>query len=206
MMLKMKLSFLVLFMVAFLFLSSATAQTCNTQTFSNRLFTSCNDLPQLSSYLHWTYFPANATVSVAYRAPLSSAGWAAWAINPNGSGMIGAETLVAIRFGNGSATAYTTRLADYQPSMDRQDLTFRVAALGVEAGPSEVTIFADVQLPGNRTSINHVWQQGPLSSGGTPAQHPLNTANRQSAGTLDLLSGQGASSGAGNSIFHRRNV
>ena len=38
-----------------LILLTTSAQTCKTQSLaSNQQFTTCHDLPQLSSYLHWT--------------------------------------------------------------------------------------------------------------------------------------------------------
>ncbi|XP_068668236.1 cytochrome b561 and DOMON domain-containing protein At5g47530-like [Aristolochia californica] len=176
-----------------LFLSSASAQTCRSQSFSNRLYPACNDLPYLGSFLHWTYSAGNGSVAIAYRAPLSSAGWIAWAINPTGKGMRGAEAIVGVLYSNGSSDAYTTQITSYTPSMQRQRLSFAVTNIKTETDGGSMTIFADVELPNGRTNINQVWQQGPIS-GETLESHPFSGGNTQSSGTLDLLSGQGAAS------------
>lgn len=55
-----------------------------------------------------------------------------------------------------------------------------------------MTIFATIRPP--RTTVNHVWQVGPLSSG-APAQHPQNSANTRSVGSINFLAGQATSSG-----------
>ncbi|KAG9443618.1 hypothetical protein H6P81_014958 [Aristolochia fimbriata] len=186
-----------------LFLSSVSAQTCQSQRFANRVYPSCNDLPVLGSFLHWTYSAGNGSISIAYRAPLSSAGWIAWAINPTGSGMRGAEALVGVRYSNGSTDVFTTQITSLSPTMQKQRLSFAVDNLRAEVEGGSMTIFADVQLPSGRTNINQVWQQGPVSDG-TLESHPLTGGNTQSAGTLDLLSGVGA--GSGDTRVRRRNV
>lgn len=199
---------IVAWLTSSLFFFSTNAQTCTNQSFTNRLFAACNDLPRLNSHLYWTYSPENGTISIAYRAPLSSPGWIAWAINTERSGMIGAQAVVAIRLPNGSAAAHTTRLSDYQPTLAPMELSFAVTGIEVEAGASDTTIFAEVQLPGNGTSIVHVWQQGPLSDSNSPVGHPLSSANRRSTGTLDLLSNGTTAGGGpgGDSLTRRQNV
>eukprot|EP00262_Sarcandra_glabra_P016116 TRINITY_DN5133_c0_g1_i1.p1 TRINITY_DN5133_c0_g1~~TRINITY_DN5133_c0_g1_i1.p1 ORF type:complete len:393 (-),score=25.82 TRINITY_DN5133_c0_g1_i1:182-1360(-) len=183
----------------------SSAQTCTSVTFpSNRLFTSCNNLPLLSASIHWNYNPTAGTVDIAYRALQSSDGWISWAVNPTGTGMVGCQALVAV-LSNGNLTARTTQITSYGPSMTQQTLTFGVSNLTATSENGALTIFATVTLPNNRTSVNHVWQAGPVSNGAI-GQHALTGANVQSMGTLDFSSGQTTSSGGGNSRIRRRNV
>ncbi|XP_077229942.1 auxin-responsive family protein [Tasmannia lanceolata] len=196
--------FLFSFLIS-IFLPSL-AQNCSTYTFtSNRVFSSCNALPYLNSFLHWTYNPSSGTIQIAYRTGLNSDGWIAWAINPTGAQMPGSQALVGVRQSNGSINAYTTPISNYSPSMSPGNLSFDVPNISVESTSSDLIIFATVVLPNNMTTVNQVWQQGPLSNG-VPSAHTPSGPNILSRGTLNFLSGQGTSSGGGNSRTRRRNV
>ncbi|KHN42286.1 hypothetical protein glysoja_042034 [Glycine soja] len=48
-------------------LVTSSAQTCRNQTFSNRVFATCRDLPQLTAYLHWTYDQASGRLDIAFK-------------------------------------------------------------------------------------------------------------------------------------------
>ncbi|KAL0460437.1 UNVERIFIED_CONTAM: cytochrome and DOMON domain-containing protein [Sesamum latifolium] len=91
---------LLLIAAVALLISPATSQTCKSQTFAQRntKFANCTDLPSLKAQLHWTYDPSarpNPTISVAFIAPPARPeGWVAWALNPTGSGMLGAQALI----------------------------------------------------------------------------------------------------------------
>ncbi|KAM0937675.1 putative DOMON domain-containing protein [Dioscorea sansibarensis] len=169
-------------------LSPSLAQTCLSNTFSgNRSYTSCNTLQYLSATLHWTYHPDNATIDVAYRAPISSNGWVAWALNPTGSGMIGAQSLFAFSGSDGAVRVYSTAISTFNPDVKDGNLSFMVYSKSGELSNATMTIFATLELPGNRTTVNQVWQAGPLSNG-VPAQHPTTGDNIKSFGSVDLLS------------------
>lgn len=53
---KNLISVFTAWVLAALFVSSSLAQqTCISHSFSNKVYTTCSDLPALSSFLHWTY-------------------------------------------------------------------------------------------------------------------------------------------------------
>ncbi|KNA20238.1 hypothetical protein SOVF_054090 [Spinacia oleracea] len=169
--------------------------TCGTHTLSNnQQYASCSDLPQLNSFLYWTYDSTAGTANIAFRVtgvnPTSN--WIAWALNPTGSGMTGAQALVAYRNSSSSIHAYTSSVVDTRTTLAQSSLSFRVDNISANSGTNEMTIFATIRPP--RTTVNHVWQVGPLSSG-APAQHPQNSANTRSVGSINFLAGQATSSG-----------
>lgn len=184
----------------------SSAQTCSSYTFSNnKLFSSCTDLPYLSSFLHWTYDSAAGTAQIAYRhASVDTSKWVAWAINPTGSGMVGAQSLVAYQQSNGTMLAYTSPIAAYQTQLQEGSLSFNVSDLSATSTGSEIIIFATI-VPPNNGAVNQVWQDGPLS-GGSPSVHATTGANVQSMGTLNFASGQAGSSGGSNSKIRKRNT
>lgn len=65
-------------------------------------------------------------------------------------------------------------------------------------------IYATIELPGNNTLINHVWQQSSLFLNGFPNGHRTSGQNVLSKGVLDLLSGQFTASRG--SRVHLKNV
>ncbi|XP_020574637.1 cytochrome b561 and DOMON domain-containing protein At5g47530-like [Phalaenopsis equestris] len=199
---------LPLLLLLFLSLSplSSSQQSCTSDTFSqNRLFSLCNSLPVLSSTLHWTYHPANSTVDVAYRAPQKSDGWIAWALNPTGSGMDGAQTIFAFHDSRNVMTTVSSPITLSNPVVKNSSLSFKVYRMGSEFSSNMMTIYATIQLPGNRTRVNHVWQASNTFSNGLPSGHPTTGPNVQSTATLDFLSGQ-SSAAAGSSRLHRKNT
>ncbi|KAI3890060.1 hypothetical protein MKX03_021417 [Papaver bracteatum] len=198
--------FLTLFLSIFI---SISAQTCTTYKFpsgNNQVstdFSSCNDLPFLNSFIHWKYDSSTGRLNMAYRhTDIGSDRWMAWAINPTGIGMIGCQSLVAYQK-DGQMLAYTSPIPSYRTSLAQGDLSFIVSALSSSFQNREMTIFATIQLPINTTVINHVWQEGPMVNG-NPGMHAMTAANRQSMGSLDLLSGhQSKASGGGVAVDSR---
>ncbi|GFY91616.1 auxin-responsive family protein [Actinidia rufa] len=164
-----------------LFLFSS-AQSCNNYAFaSNKVFSSCNDLPYLNSFLHWTYEKSSGTAQIAYRhTGITSSRWVAWAINPESKGMLP------------------------DPIAER-DLRFAVLDLTATYSNSEIVIFATLKLPSNTTTVNQVWQDGPLSND-SPRSHDVSGPNIQSMATVNLLSGQSGTSGAANSKIKKKNI
>lgn len=187
-------------------LVSSSAQTCGSYTFSNNnLYTSCTDLSELGSYIHWTRH-TNGTLEIAYRQPdFSSTNWIAWAINLNSTGMVGAQSLVA--YVNSSAPyAYTSPVSSYSTTLAPGSLSFSVPKIEAENSNGEMIIYATLELSSSLTTVNQVWQEGPLS-GGTPGTHSTTGEHVQSMGTLDLLSGQTSTGGsATSSRVRRRNI
>ncbi|KAI4311924.1 hypothetical protein MLD38_036788 [Melastoma candidum] len=189
-------------------MSPCYAQSCASYAFSNnQVFSSCTDLPYLNSYLHWTYDASAGKARIAYRhGSVDTSRWVAWAINPTGSGMLGAQALVAYQQSDGSMRAYTSPISGYQTQLQEGNLSFNVSNLSATFANNEMIIFATVTPPSG--NINQVWQDGPVSSG-SPGIHATTGANIQSKGTLNLASGviSGGGGGAGgNSKLRRRNI
>ncbi|KAK3032002.1 hypothetical protein RJ639_036207 [Escallonia herrerae] len=180
---------------------SSCAQNCSV---SNNIFTSCNTLPVLNSYLYWNYHQANHTADIAYRQTgVTSSQWVAWALNVGGSGMVGAQCLVAFTNSSGLVRAYTTPVNGYGPSMAAGALSFNVPRISAELNNGEMVIFATLQLPTGSTSFNQVWQVGPVS-GDTPQEHAQASANKESTGTVDFASGSTTSSSGGGGVGSRQ--
>lgn len=194
-------------------LLTSCAQTCKNQIFSNnKKFTTCRDLPELTSYLHWSYEQATGKLDIAFRHSgiTSTDKWVAWAINPKNvldPAMIGAQALVAIPQSSGSPRAYTSSIANTNTQLQEGTISYPVSGLSATYQNNEVTIFATLTLPNGTTSLVHLWQDGPLSaSTSTPQQHNQSPTHFNSKETLDLVSGQTQASAGGNSRQRRRNV
>ncbi|KAL5562191.1 hypothetical protein UlMin_031938 [Ulmus minor] len=145
-----------------LLISPAQSLTCTSQKFKkNNLYTNCSDLSVLTSYLHWTYNASNSSLSIAFNAPpAKSDGWVAWAINPTGTGMAGAQALVAVRDSNGSISVTTYNINNYT-SLFPAKLSFDVWDTSAEYSNGTITIFAAVKVPEKMESLNYIWQVGP---------------------------------------------
>lgn len=184
-------------MITNLFLSTY-AQTCSNYAFtSNKVFTSCNDLPVLNSFLHYTYNPSSQTLDIAYRhTNFDSSKWVAWAINPTSQGMSGSQALVAFQQSDGSMRVYTSPVTDYSTQLAEGDLSFPVSDLSAVVSNNEIIIFATLGQQNGSSTLNQVWQEGQLS-GNAPTAHATSGANVRSMGTLNVLSGQSGSAGGG---------
>ncbi|GFS44424.1 auxin-responsive family protein [Actinidia rufa] len=137
-----------------------------------KVFSACNDLPYLNSFLHWTCDPSSGTAQIAYRhTGIASPRWVVWAIKPEGKGMVGSQ---------------------------EGELSFVVSDLSATYSNNEVVVFATLELPKNTTTVNQVWQDGPVSND-SPGMHDLSGANVQSMAALNLLSGQSGTTGTTNS-------
>lgn len=104
------LLFLLCLVFSSVFVPSSYAQSncANYKFATNQVFTCCNDLPYLNSSLHWNYDHSSNTVEIAYRhTGITSSRWVAWAINPTGLGMLGAQSLAAFHKSDGTITVYT---------------------------------------------------------------------------------------------------
>ncbi|CAL5183995.1 unnamed protein product [Lathyrus oleraceus] len=199
-----------------LFVSTTLAQqtqtqTCQLQTFTNNeKFTSCRDLPQLTSYLHWTFDRTTGKLDIAFRHTgiTSTNQWVSWAINPNNdltSAMTGAQALVAILQSSGSPRAYTSSIANAGTQLTESRISYNHSNLRATHVSDEVTIFATINLPSGVTSLVHLWQDGSVS-GGSPQPHAMNNGNLNSKESLDLLSGVTQAGSGGGSLSRRRNT
>eukprot|EP01018_Ginkgo_biloba_P014071 Gb_13627 [translate_table: standard] len=166
----------------------AIAQTCPVAFSSEtKIFSSCKALPQHGATLSWTYHPENGSVDVAFRAkPAASAGWVAWGINPNGTRMIGTQALIAFRHSNGSTIVDTYDVESKSAQLQPSKISLAVANKSAVYENGEITIFATVSLPSNKTTVNQVWQVGSAVEGLSPRVHAFNPANLQSFGSIDL--------------------
>uniref|UniRef100_A0A5B7BDT6 Cytochrome b561 and DOMON domain-containing protein n=1 Tax=Davidia involucrata TaxID=16924 RepID=A0A5B7BDT6_DAVIN len=205
------LVFSCIFMISLF--GSSSAQTCNSFTTfsSNRLYSSCSDLSVLNSFLHWNYHSSNGTVDIAYRhTGVTSSRWVAWALNVGGSGMIGAQCLVAFVNSSGVVRAYTSDVTGYGTTLAEGPLSFNVPNISAEfINSNQMIIYATLELPNGQTSFNQVWQDGPLN-GNTLGEHATSGDNMKSTGTVDFsVTGASASptgGAAGNSRQRRRNT
>lgn len=196
-------------LISLIYLTKTSAQqNCSTYKFNtNNIFATCITLPVLSSFLHWNYHASNHTVDIAYRhTGVTASSWVAWALNPTGSGMSGAQSLVAFRNSTGNIHAYTSPVTDYSTQLAEGPLSFGVPKISGEfTNNNEMVIFATLQLPAGRTSFNQVWQNGPVS-GNTPQQHSGGDSLR-STGNVDFVTGQvSGDGGAASSQQRKKNV
>lgn len=186
--------------------SPAYSLTCTSQTFkNNKLYSHCLDLPTLSSYLHWTYDSSNSSVSVAFvAAPPESSGWISWAINPTGTGMIGAQALVAFKHSNGSMVVQTYNIDSF--TIKESKLSLDVWDTSAEYTDGTIRLFAKMKVPEKSETVNHVWQVGPIADD-SPAKHETQAPNLNAKATLKLTGQTDTSTPTGtDSRTKRKNV
>uniref|UniRef100_A0A0C9QQ22 Cytochrome b561 and DOMON domain-containing protein n=1 Tax=Wollemia nobilis TaxID=56998 RepID=A0A0C9QQ22_9CONI len=167
---------------------AACAQSCSlTFTGVSKQYTQCNTLPELGATLSWTYTPAAGSVDIAFRAtPAASAGWVGWGINPTSTGMVGTQALIAFRLTNGSTIVNTYDVGSYA-GVTLSSLSFSVTnKSAIYESSGQITIFATLILPSNKTNVNQVWQVGSSVTNMTPAAHAMGTSNKKSSGTVNL--------------------
>lgn len=178
--------------------SPGQSLTCTSQKFSNNLtYANCTDLPHLSAYLHWNYNASNSSLSIAFQAPPATAqGWVSWGINPNGTGMLGSQALVALK-SDGKVAIQTYDIQTYAINMTGTKLSYEVWDLRAEESSGTFKIFGNWKLPAKTEKVNQVWQVGPaVDSKGYPTVHAMQPANLNSKGTLNLVSAAVATSPA----------
>ncbi|KAF8388501.1 hypothetical protein HHK36_027174 [Tetracentron sinense] len=195
------------FSLLLLLIPPSHSLTCSSQTFTNnKLFDHCDDLPQLSSYLHWTFDSSNSSLNIAFIAPPAKpSGWISWAINPTGTGMVGSQSLIAFRDANGSMVVNTFDVVSYK-SIVQSKIAFEVSDMEAEFSDGVMRIFATVALPEKMTTLNQVWQVGGSVTDGMPGVHEFQAPNLNSKGTLDLLKGESTSQIGGDSKLKKKNI
>jgi len=192
---------------------------CAGESFSaNRAYAACSDLPRLGASVHWTYDRASGDLSVAFvAAPAAPGGWVAWALNPSGGGMPGAQALVAGPFpgagagGGGAASAPAWSVRTYNVSGyalgDPGPIAFPASDLAAELGADgRARLYGRLKLgPYGAGVLNQVWQVGAAVTGGAPAPHAMGADNLAAKAKLDLLRSTAAAAGA-DSATRKRNV
>jgi hypothetical protein len=105
--------------------------------------------------------------------------------------MVGAQALVAYQNSNSAIHAYTSPVTGYGTTLAEGSLSFGVSNLSATFENSEMTIFATLTLDSGMTTVNQVWQEGPLS-GGSPSGHDTtpSSENMKSTSTLNFLDDQ----------------
>ncbi|KAK6230756.1 hypothetical protein QUC31_002274 [Theobroma cacao] len=185
-------SFFFFFLLLSFLCPLGAAENCSNHRFDEgKTFASCNDLPSLDCSLHWNYISSSQTVEIAFRQSGvdKSPRWISWAINPEAKGMVGSQALVAFRKDDGTMAAYTSPITSYATQLEQGDISFRVDRVSSMIKDNEMIIFATLALPANTTTVNHLWQVGPLV-GDVPGMHRLSGPNVGSMGTLDFRSGK----------------
>ncbi|KAL9244326.1 hypothetical protein vseg_018113 [Gypsophila vaccaria] len=180
----------IIYAVVFLsFHVSSAQQNCMKYKFPNKtIYKSCTDLPTLQAHLYWNHDPSTNKVQMAYRAAQVPGGWVAWGINPEGTGMVGTQALVAFQDDNGKMKAYTTNVSSYNPGMKPESLSFSVSELSAQYLNREMIISAVLGPLSNETTLNTVWQAGNSLKNNVPQMHPLGGQNVKSYRALDFLS------------------
>ncbi|WCJ33005.1 Cytochrome b561 and DOMON domain-containing protein At5g35735 [Euphorbia peplus] len=186
----LKLCFLCVLVCVTPCLSQNQTTTCKSYSFSNnKVFQSCIDLPVLTSFLHWTYYPSTLTADIAFRKTgTSTASWIVWSLNPTAQSMLGSQALVAFHNSAGIPTAYTTQIDSYHPTMLNGNLSFGVSNIRAEYANNEMIIFATLQLDNTLIKTNQVWQEGPMSGTGF-GMHHMSRDNLRCVGTIDFSTG-----------------
>ncbi|KAG1366965.1 hypothetical protein COCNU_13G007550 [Cocos nucifera] len=77
--------------------------------------------------------------------------------------MIGANSILAFHDSAGVVTAITYEFSNFTPSVRDSNLSFSVYSREAEYSDGKYTIYATVALPGNRTTLNTVWQAGQVA-------------------------------------------
>ncbi|KAL6570475.1 hypothetical protein OROGR_000025 [Orobanche gracilis] len=193
----------------FYFSSSYAQENCSQYRFpNNNIYSACNTLPVLDSFLHWNYHQSNHTVDIAYRhTGVTASNWVAWSLNLAGTGMIGAQCLVAFVNSSGTPRSYTTPITGYGTTMQEGNLSFRVPSMAAEFESNQMIIYATIELSQGTTSFNQVWQHGDVSAG-VLQMHPTTSEHLRSYGTVDFATGRTTNTGStsGGSRQRRRNV
>ncbi|XP_062021818.1 auxin-induced in root cultures protein 12 [Rosa rugosa] len=180
---------LLISLSALLILPSQSADCPSAKFKNNKSFSNCTALSSLSSYLHYTYNASNSSLAVAFIAkPPKSGGWIAWAINPNGTKMPGAQAIVAYTKEDGTPMIKTLDIKSYS-ELNPGKLAFDVWDTSAElTADGNLTLFATVKVPEKAETLNQVWQVGPgvNQSNGFIMKHEMGKENLAAYGLLRL--------------------
>ncbi|KMZ60827.1 hypothetical protein ZOSMA_56G00580 [Zostera marina] len=164
-----------------------TEKFCKTQSLQTNLtFNTCVDLPTLGATLHWNYDSMTGDLDLAFTAS-NPGGWIAWGINPTGLRMLGTQAMVAV-FDSSSmvVTPYTYNISSYS-SVIPGPISFPYSNLTAVVDDFRTAIFAHMMLTPETTTVNTVWQVGPMNGTRTIAMHSMDYDNLNSVLKLDLI-------------------
>ncbi|CAM0911923.1 unnamed protein product [Alopecurus aequalis] len=177
--------------------AASAAGACAAEKFpAGRMYTTCEDLPQLGAALHWTYDESKSSLSLAFVAsPAGPNGWVAWALNPTGEGMAGAQALVALKGSSGGAPSVKTyNITGYVPlGKASTPIAYPATDLAADSGSGgKIRLYGKLQLRKGMTAVNQVWQIGTSVTGGAPDKHAFAAGNLAAKSKL-VLSGKATS-------------
>lgn len=191
----MPIALLLLLLASTRAASAAGAGACAAEKFpAGKTYATCEDLPQLGAALHWTYDESKSSLSLAFvAAPAGTNGWVAWALNPTGEGMAGAQALVALK-GSGAPTVRTYNITGYVPlGKASTPIAFPATDLAADSGSGgKIRLYGKLQLHTGMKAVNHIWQVGSSVTAGAPDKHAFAAGNLASKSKL-VLSGKAAS-------------
>ncbi|KAM0890372.1 hypothetical protein ACQ4PT_027081 [Festuca glaucescens] len=189
------IAMLVLVLAAASTRAASAAGACAAEKFpAGKTYATCSDLPQLGAALHWTYDESKSSLSVAFvAAPAGPNGWVAWALNPTGEGMAGAQALVALKGSSagGAPAVKTYNITGYVPLGGASTpIAFPATDLAADSGSGgKIRLYGKLQLKKGTTAVNQVWQVGTSVTGGAPDKHAFSAGNLAAKAKL-VLSGK----------------
>ncbi|CAM8943923.1 unnamed protein product [Rhodiola kirilowii] len=141
--------------------SAVQSQSCKSQKLGNKkTYALCENHKALDSQIHYSYNVTNSSLSIAFVAtPAKRGGWVSWAINPTGTGMVGAQAFVAYEFNNSIQTT-TLNITGYR-MLTPGKLAFDFWDVSADKNNDVITLYASLAIPNNKTVLNQVWQVGP---------------------------------------------
>jgi hypothetical protein len=171
--------------------NGGNATACGHEKFPvGKTYENCTALGHLGATLYWTYDAKSGALSVAFVAKPGGAGWVAWAINPTGDGMKGAQALVAFKAA-GPASSYVVRtynVTGYRPfPANSTRIAYNATDLAADESNGEVRLYGKLQLAAGMTAVNHIWQAGNNVTDGVPAKHAFDKENLDAKGRLALV-------------------
>ncbi|XP_004292341.1 PREDICTED: auxin-induced in root cultures protein 12 [Fragaria vesca subsp. vesca] len=184
------LLFLLVSLSALLISPSQAATACPSTKFkNNKVFANCTVLSALDSHLYYSYNASNSSLAVAFvAAPSKPGGWIAWAINPTGTKMSGAQAIVAYTKEDGIPAIKTLNITSYN-ILTPGKLAFDFWDTSAELASGTLTIFATVKVPEKAETVNQVWQVGPgiNKTTGYLEKHEFGSQNLVAYGPLSLV-------------------
>ena len=156
---------------------------------AGRTYATCQDLPKLGAALHWTYDDSKSSLSLAFvAAPAGPGGWVAWALNPTGEGMAGAQALVALKGSSSAPAVKTYNITGYVPLGGASTpIAFPATDLAADEGSSgKIRLYGKLQLHKGMKAVNQVWQVGSSVTGGAPDKHAFGADNLAAKAKLVL--------------------
>jgi len=177
--------------------AASAAGACAAEKFpAGKTYATCEDLPQLGAALHWTYDASKSSLSLAFvAAPAGPNGWVAWALNPTGEGMAGAQALVALKGSSSAAPSVKTyNITGYVPLGGASTpIAYPATDLAADSGSGgKIRLYGKLQLPKGVKAVNQVWQVGSSVTGGSPDKHAFAAGNLAAKAKL-VLSGKATS-------------